>query len=305
MKDLPEQGAQRTREPPRSHTVSGLVSVIIPTLDSAIYLRRTLDSLGAQSYVGVETIVVDGGSSDSTVGIARSTNARIETGSFRRSSARRWGAAQARGEYLLFLDSDQGLDVDVIRDAVEASSESKAEAIVIPERDERDDVWSECRAVERKSAERFGFSYPRFIQARKYWSVGGHRHGLEDFMEDRDLYLRLVRSSCAIGHIASQIVNYHDSDNLLAVSVKGLRSAGDASVYFRENRSSGESLVAIVMGRSVALLRTFWSEEFRSARLSLRLAIYLSACYGPRFVKATFGYFESVFERSRSPLKSD
>lgn len=86
-----------------------LVSVIIPTYNRAVTLRRTVDSALAQTYQPIEVIVVDDGSSDSTWDVVNSYGNRIvgvrqDNGG--PSSARNTGARAANGEWLAFLDSD-------------------------------------------------------------------------------------------------------------------------------------------------------------------------------------------------------
>lgn len=86
-----------------------LVSVIIPVYNGEKYLAETLESVLAQSYRPIETIVVDDGSTDRTADVARSVSRTVHyyyqpnSGS---SAARNAGVQKARGSMLAFLDSD-------------------------------------------------------------------------------------------------------------------------------------------------------------------------------------------------------
>jgi hypothetical protein len=83
-----------------------LVSVIVPTLDEAHAIGRLLDSL-AQQAGPFEIVVVDGGSSDGTVEIARAReNVRVATGTRGRAAQMNRGAELAGGEVLWFLHAD-------------------------------------------------------------------------------------------------------------------------------------------------------------------------------------------------------
>jgi glycosyltransferase involved in cell wall biosynthesis len=86
------------------------VSIIIPLYNKAPHVRRALDSIAAQTLADFEAIVVDDGSTDDGAAIVadypdthfrmiRQTNAGP-------GAARNAGLAQARGEFIAFLDAD-------------------------------------------------------------------------------------------------------------------------------------------------------------------------------------------------------
>lgn len=82
------------------------ISVIIPALDEQDYIRYALDGLRKQSMRNFETIVVDGGSSDRTVSIAKSFANVITCRKRGTGRARNMGARKATGNILLFIDAD-------------------------------------------------------------------------------------------------------------------------------------------------------------------------------------------------------
>jgi len=83
------------------------VSVVIPTLQEGKYLQRCLQSLQEQSYTCFEVIIVDGGSTDETLDIARAYGARIvpAPGSTL-VTARQIGVEVAQGEIIVGADAD-------------------------------------------------------------------------------------------------------------------------------------------------------------------------------------------------------
>jgi len=86
-----------------------LVSVIIPAYDREGLIGRAVDSVLAQEGATVECIVVDDGSRDRTPEVLAAYGERIRA--FRqdnagRSAARNRGLAEAAGEFVCFLDSD-------------------------------------------------------------------------------------------------------------------------------------------------------------------------------------------------------
>lgn len=83
------------------------VSVIIPTLNEASRVGEAIDSAFAAG--AAEVIVSDGGSSDSTVAVAREHGARVIEGETMRSRQMNRAAAEAAGEVLIFLHADTRL----------------------------------------------------------------------------------------------------------------------------------------------------------------------------------------------------
>ncbi len=87
-----------------------LLSVVIPAIDEAETLPALLHQLQGQQDVEAEIIVVDGGSRDGTREVARRAGARVLTSAPGRGLQMNRGAAAGRGEWLLFLHADSGLD---------------------------------------------------------------------------------------------------------------------------------------------------------------------------------------------------
>ncbi len=87
-----------------------LVSVIIPTNNRAAYVCEAIESALGQTYSPTEVIVVDDGSTDETREVvAEKFGAKLSLLVQERkgpSAARNRGIAQAKGEYIAFLDSD-------------------------------------------------------------------------------------------------------------------------------------------------------------------------------------------------------
>lgn len=113
MHGFPDRSGGDRDVPPR-------VSIIIPSYNAANFLGATLESCRVQTWPGVEIIVVDDGSQDGTVAVARSfpevvciTQANQGT-----SAARNAGIAVARGDFLVFLDHDDLLLPDAVRTGV-------------------------------------------------------------------------------------------------------------------------------------------------------------------------------------------
>lgn len=91
------------------------VSIIIPTLNEAACLGRTLRQLSLLTPAATEILVVDGGSEDETVAIAQAAgvNAIAATGRGRGLQMNQ-GAEVATGEILCFLHADNSVPDDLV-----------------------------------------------------------------------------------------------------------------------------------------------------------------------------------------------
>ena len=89
---------------------SPLVSVIIPCYNQAHYLREAIASVRRQTYLHVETVVVDDGSQDDTAAVAHEYNVRyVYQANSGVSTARNAGIGHVSGEFVIFLDADDRL----------------------------------------------------------------------------------------------------------------------------------------------------------------------------------------------------
>lgn len=87
-----------------------LISVIMPTYNSEKTIEASLKSIRRQEFdqSKVEILVVDGGSSDNTLGIARRYQTVILENKRRLPEfAKEIGFLQAKGRYAIYLDSDE------------------------------------------------------------------------------------------------------------------------------------------------------------------------------------------------------
>jgi len=111
-----------------------LVSAVIPAYNAGKYLSDAIESVLAQTHPGVECIVVDDGSTDSTSAVAERYGDRVRLvrqANAGVSAARNRGASEGRGELLAFLDADDRWLPERVERQVEAfRSRPGVEAVV-------------------------------------------------------------------------------------------------------------------------------------------------------------------------------
>ena len=91
-----------------------LISVIIPTYNSALFLDECISSILAQTYKNFEIIIVDGNSKDETEKIIEKYS-NLKFVHFYKTDAcvslqRNYGFEKSKGDYIFFLDSDDYVD---------------------------------------------------------------------------------------------------------------------------------------------------------------------------------------------------
>lgn len=112
------------------------ISVIVPAFNAGEFLEECLRSIAGQSFSDIEVIVVDDGSSDSTLSIAQSMargDSRFQVLSVPNggvSRARNLGVDRANGEFITFVDADDALHPDALRLMLKALRTSGADVCI-------------------------------------------------------------------------------------------------------------------------------------------------------------------------------
>src|SRR5207247_1238159 len=116
---------RRRRSPPATtRGIMPAVSVIMPAYDAEQYLRTAVDSVLRQTFADLELLIIDDGSSDRTLDIARACAAfdpRVRVLRHPHAGpgpARNLGFREATGRLFAFLDSDDEWDAAFLAEHV-------------------------------------------------------------------------------------------------------------------------------------------------------------------------------------------
>ena len=97
-------------------------SIIVPVYNTEKYLKRCLDSIKSQSFKDYEVIIVNDGSTDNSSDIISKYSYKvINQENQGLSMARNNGVKEALGEYLIFLDSDDYIEKDLLKEIAASS----------------------------------------------------------------------------------------------------------------------------------------------------------------------------------------
>lgn len=115
---------------------SPLVSIIIPSYNTEQYIGKCLDSLLNQTYINLEIICVDDGSTDQTVEVLKKYQIKdkrikvfIQKNKYA-GIARNHGIKESKGKYLLFVDSDDFCEETMVQELVNKAEMLDTEILV-------------------------------------------------------------------------------------------------------------------------------------------------------------------------------
>ena len=193
----------------------GLVSIIIPTKNSSIYLDKCLEHIKYQSYRNFEIIIVDGRSNDmdKVIQIAKKYNCKVyifdpkvEKGLFDATKKRNYASTKAMGEFIYHMDADMELTKNVIEEAV-GLCRKEFDAVIIPEDSFGEGPWAKAKNLER----RFfwgddSVESPRFFKKTVWDALKGYDENIAGGGDDRDLYQKALEKGYKVGRIKSLVM---------------------------------------------------------------------------------------------------
>lgn len=189
---------------------SPLVSILTPSFDQAAFLPDNLASVACQTYPRVEHIVMDGGSTDGTLGVLAAAGEAVKWRSepdAGQSDAINKAFCESAGEIIGWLNSDDAyFDCRVVEDVVS----------YFLSHPETDVVYGHClqitgdgRAIQVLWAPPFDAELQKAVNLQAQPSTFVRRRALFDplldtsfhFTMDYELWLRLASRGCRFGRI--------------------------------------------------------------------------------------------------------
>jgi glycosyltransferase involved in cell wall biosynthesis len=180
------------------------ISIIVPSFNQGQYLEQTLLSVTSQAYPNLELMVVDGASSDNSVGIIKKYEKHIAWWVSEKdkgqSDALNKGLSRATGEIINWLCSDDLLKPGSLQQVADIFSSQPDEvglvhggtSLFTDKKNIRDEWGTADGSVERYLAG-IAFSQPSAFFRKKYFEmVGRHLSESLHYGMDYDLYSRLA-----------------------------------------------------------------------------------------------------------------
>jgi glycosyltransferase involved in cell wall biosynthesis len=179
-----------------------LVTIVTPSFNQGEFIADAIDSVLAQDYPAIEYMVVDGGSTDSTLDVLRSYGHRVRWTSAPdggQSDAIHRGFMAGSGEYIAWLNSDDRYVPGAISAAVKELAIDSSAGLVYGKGefiDRAGALIEPCAHIEPWSLERLVGTVNLILQPatvfrrNQYLAVGGIDTQLH-YVMDYDLWIRL------------------------------------------------------------------------------------------------------------------
>lgn len=256
-----------------------LVSITIPTWNSARTLVKTMKSIKSQTYKNIEIIVADGESTDKTREIAKKYGAKLCFGR-ELARARFEALKKSKGKYILALDSDQFITRDLIERCVKKIEDEKLDALILYEESivknntliEKllsRDKWAVVTSYDKDPM--FGATIPRFFRRSKLIKMKWPKK--VSILDDAILFQKNLKDFKKVGFIREKCISHYEVTSMKVFFKKFTRYG---RLYVSTLKESPETVMAHSIPRR-AYLR-------REILLNPTMVLSLSLLYG---IKAT------------------
>ena len=260
---------------------NSLVSVVMPVYNVEKYLAEAVDSVLRQTYDAWELILVDDGSTDTSGEMCDSYANKdcriraIHQDNAGLSGARNTGMANAKGEYLLFVDSDDYISNTALQDMIETAREEMADCILfeIAQFDDRTDkikIYAQYQEEEFKENETAVDILRRLLQTKEYQAMAwgyminckllkkinlSFQRGI--LHEDELFTLQYMLQCKKIALVDHTCYYYRVRENSIMYDKKNIAQKGNSLLF--------------IISQLIALYKIYGDDDIRKECLDLRL----------------------------------
>ena len=190
------------------YNITMLLSVIIPVYNAEEYLDRCLQSVFkavALSKVSAEVIVVDNGSTDGSVKIAKEFASKsplrisvLQCPTKGAAAVRNFGVPYAKGEYIWFVDADDTVSENSVKLLMEKARRARADIAMMGATrvyaDGHTDYLSAIKAGPGSKSRfvRYGAGPWQFLFRRQWWTFNDFRFKEGIIHEDMEMISALI-----------------------------------------------------------------------------------------------------------------
>ena len=259
-------------------------SVVIPTYNRSSTIARAINSVIDQSYTNWELVVVDDGSSDNTDKVVNQYLEDLRIKYVKQSNqgvcaARNRGAELAKGEFLVFLDSDDWFSDDLLEGYISQVTIKELKL-----------VFAKAMVYNSDNAEvkLLGFFNPNNLKQHAltgtftidrllFLSIGGYNEKIS-YSENSDLFIRLYKNRCYSNEQIAEAKNGF-------LCIKQEESNQRSKRYFKNKYSSAK----IILHNHADFFLEYPKNQINYKRVLNYAAFNLG-----RYCEAFLGFFELI-----------
>jgi hypothetical protein len=242
-----------------------LVSIITPSFNQASYLEQTIQSVLEQDHADIETLVIDGGSTDGSVDIIKKYASRfvywVSEKDSGQADAINKGMARAQGNIVAWLNSDDTYLSGAVSAAVKAFDENPDAVLVYADMlavDEHGQTFNTFRYRQLTLEDLLSFQIigqPAVFMRRAAFEKAGGLDLSYHFLLDHHLWIRIAAQghivhipqtwaaaryhptaknraqAAAFGQEAFRILEFVERDNYLAPTLAKIKRRATASAH--------------------------------------------------------------------------
>ncbi len=211
-------------------------SIVVPAYNRAATIKKTIDSLLAQSYPYFEIIIADDGSSDDTAEIIRAIDDTRIRYFFQNnegvSAARNFGTEKSQYDWLSFLDSDDTVSPDWLADFAHEIKNNKVDIVFcgmrqINKKFEVNKVIDPLDPYQNGSTKGLYNAGTFALKTSVFTSVGGYDRKIR-FGENTELSIRLKPRKLSAAYISKPNLSYEIAE---AGGARNLSNVIDSNLY--------------------------------------------------------------------------
>ncbi len=207
------------------------ISVIIPNYNNELFITKCLQSLEIQTFRNFEVIIIDDGSTDSSVDVINDyiskSNLDIKLicqENMNAANARNNGMKIAKGEYLFFLDSDDEIysyTLETLFNEIENCDLAVGDCTIVSEFDEVIDEYITKDHIENKIDNTFKYSFITPMLPNKLYKVElvkkyNIKFGNVKIGQDNNFFLKYLAICRNIKYINKSLFKYRVVENSIS-----------------------------------------------------------------------------------------
>jgi len=279
-----------------------LISIIIACYNDAKYIEQSIGSALNQIYPNKEVIVVDDGSNEETKAVLKMLSSKITKlitqENKGQSTARNVGIKEAKGEYILVLDSDDYFDSTFCEKAIAIFLENKNVKIISSYvnriyNDNKTDVFKP-QGGQIKDFLLNNCAMGSTMFKKLDWEItNGYDEKMRNGFEDWEFYICLLKSGGMAYVLPEPLFNYRVRNNSTTSKANKIKYELLKYIYFKHQvlyKTNFELIISHLLGRVER-------EEIEKIKNSRRLEFKIGkAILKPiRYVKSILKYMINCF----------